>query len=681
MSSATLPTPTRSPQPTADRPWGPPVVAAAALGLLAAALVGGGSPHRATDGVPDAGPAVGWGLLVTRLVSDGAAITTVGLLLTGAVLLPNREGNLVGSAIRAVRLSALPAAVWAVASAVQFCLTTADILALPVLDALKPDVFRSAMDLLPQSRALAVQAVLAAVLAGLVRLTLRAGVALALLALALLTAVPPLLTGHSASAADHMLAVSSLTIHVVAVTLWVGGVGALLWLWRRSAQSTAMEVATRRFSTLALWCAVLVGLSGMVNAWVRLGGVSELLSTGYGGLVSLKAAAFFALVAAGARHRARTIPLFGTDRRAFARLAAAELLLMSATIGLAVALARTPTPVPLDEGPDPAVDLAVLRSVIGFDPPPPGSVLNYLTQYSVDGFFLTGVVVAGLLYAIGLQVLRRRGDAWPVGRSVVWYLGLAVVLYATCGGLGAYSHLLFSAHMVSHMLLSMVAPILLVLAAPVTLALRTLPAGASDTDLGPRQALLGLLHSRPVAVLTHPVVAAVLYIGGLFGLYFTPLLDWLMGLHLGHSLMAMHFLLSGMLFFYVLVGIDPSPHKLPHLARVGVLFAVMPFHAFFSVAIMSSSTLLAAGYYDKLNYLSPAGRLDDQHLGGGLGWAISELPVVLVLIAIFVAWVRADEREAKRRDRASDRSVARGEEDELAAYNAWLRQMNERSRR
>lgn len=664
-----------------DRPWGPPVVVASVLGMLLAALVGGASPHEAVEGVPDAGPAVGWGLLVARLVAEGAALATVGLLLLGAVLLPNREGRLIGSGFQGVRLAALPAGLWAAASFVQFLLTSADVLARPVHEVLAPEVLRASVDLLPQARALLIQAGLAALVAVVARLTLHAGLALALLAGSLVAIAPPLLEGHAAAAGDHMLAVSSVVIHVVALALWVGGLGALLWVRRRSPQSTALHIAATRFSTLALWCAVLVGLSGVVNAALRLQSVSALLSTGYGGLVALKAAAFFALVAAGAAHRSRTLPQFPSDRRAFARLAAGELLLMAATVGLAVALGRTPTPVPLDEGVDGAVDLEILRSVLGFDPPPPPSAWNYLVQVQVDGFFLTFVGVAAVLYVQGVLALRRRGDRWPVGRTVSWFGGLAVVLYATCGGLGAYSHILFSAHMFAHMLLSMLAPILLVLGAPTTLALRTLPAGSQvAADRGPRQALLGVLHSRPVAVLTHPVVAGVIFVGSLFGLYFTPLLDWLMNSHLGHSAMAAHFLAVGSLFFYVLVGIDPSPRPLPHLARVGLLFVVMPFHAFFSVILMGTDEVLAPTYYQRVGDPYSVGLLEDQHLGGSIGWAMGEAPMVLVLIAVFIAWIRADEREARRRDRASDRAVARGEEDELAAYNAWLADLDKRSR-
>jgi putative copper resistance protein D len=143
--------------------------------------------------------------------------------------------------------------------------------------------------------------------------------------------------------------------------------------------------------------------------------------------------------------------------------------------------------------------------------------------------------------------------------------------------------------------------------------------------------------------------------------------------------MAAHFLAVGCLYFYVLVGVDPAPRRLPHIARLGVLFIVMPFHAFFSVALMEENTVLAGTYYRALGDPYHVGLLADQQAGAGLGWTLGEVPIVLVLIAVFISWVRDDEREARRRDRAADRALARGEEDELAAYNAWLAQLNSRS--
>ena len=72
---------------------------------------------------------------------------------------------------------------------------------------------------------------------------------------------------------------------------------------------------------------------------------------------------------------------------------------------------------------------------------------------------------------------------------------------------------MFSVHMETHMMLSMLAPVLLVLGGPVTLALRALPVAGKDGPPGPREWLLAIVRSPVSRFLTHPVVALVLFVG------------------------------------------------------------------------------------------------------------------------------------------------------------------------
>jgi len=445
-----------------------------------------------------------------------------------------------------------------------------------------------------------------------------------------------------------------------------------------------LRFAVPRFSTLALWCFTAVAVSGLVNAAVRLGSVDALLTTQYGALVLGKAGALLVLAAFGQRHRTRTIP--GLLRRAesggtsaapaFAAVAVAEVAVMAATFGLAVALGRTPTPAQLPLPTDPG------SQVLGFAMPPAPTPARLLLGWTADGFGLAVLALSAALYAAGVLALRRRGDAWPVGRTISWAAGLLVFAWATVGGLGLYSHVLFSAHMGAHMLVSMLAPILLVLGAPATLALRTLPGPRVKGERGPRQLLLAALHSRVARLLTHPVVAFAIFVGSLYALYFSGLYPALMNTHLGHTAMQLHFLAVGFLFFYVIIGVDPSPRPLHPLAAVALLFAATALHAFFSLALMSSRSVLAQGYFASLDRPYIQDLLADQHLGGGLSWGLGEVPIVLVLGVVLIRWVRADDREARRRDRAADRAAATGTGvDELADYNAYLASLNTRSQR
>jgi putative copper resistance protein D len=353
----------------------------------------------------------------------------------------------------------------------------------------------------------------------------------------------------------------------------------------------------------------------------------------------------------------------------FARLASAEVALMAATVGIAVALSRTPTPV------GDLVYTSPVEALLGGPLPPKPTLGRLLFGWSPSGVGLLVVGLGGALYIAGLAAMRRKQSPWPLGRTVSWFVGLAVIGWSTFGGLGEYSHVLFSAHMVSHMALSMVAPIFLVLAGPVTLALRTLPGPRIAGERSPRGMLTSALHSPVVRVVTHPLVATAVFVGSLYGLYFTSLFGSLMTSHLGHAIMQVHFLLAGSLFFYVLVGVDPSPRRLPAMARLFLLLVVIPLHAFFSIAIMSDDSVLGGSYWSQLHRPYQQNLLDDQQLAGSVSWALGEIPMLVVIAAIFVQWLRSDIREARRHER---REALRSEgETELDSYNRYLARLHE----
>ncbi|MGS2586562.1 cytochrome c oxidase assembly protein [Streptomyces hebeiensis] len=294
--------------------------------------------------------------------------------------------------------------------------------------------------------------------------------------------------------------------------------------------------------------------------------------------------------------------------------------------------------------------------------------------YSPDLFFLIGCLLALGLYGWGVLRLRRRGDSWPAGRTVAFGLGVLTVALVMCTGLNDYGMVMFSVHMVQHMVISMVSPILLLLGAPVTLALRALPvAGGGRT--GPRELLLALLHSRYVRVVTHPAFTIPLFIASLYGLYFTPLFDFLMGSRPGHIAMMVHFLAVGLVFFWPIMGVDPGPHRPGYVMRMLELFAGMPFHAFFGIALMMASEPMVDAYRTPPASLG-IDALADQNAAGGIAWAFSEIPSVLVLVALVYQWYRSEQRQARRSDRAADRNGDK----ELAAYNAYLASLQARGR-
>lgn len=293
-------------------------------------------------------------------------------------------------------------------------------------------------------------------------------------------------------------------------------------------------------------------------------------------------------------------------------------------------------------------------------------------EFSADPFFLVGCVAALVLYGYGVLRLRARGDGWPVNRTVFFVLGVLSIALVMCTGLNDYGMVMFSVHMVQHMVISMVSPILLLLGAPVTLALRALPvAGRGRT--GPRELLLKLLHSRYMKIVTHPVFTIPLFIASLYGLYFTPLFDFLMGSKAGHLTMMVHFLAVGLVFFWPIMGVDPGPHRPGYVMRMLELFAGMPFHAFFGIALMMATQPMVKAYENPPASLG-IDALSDQSVAGGIAWAFSEIPSVLVLIALVFQWYRSEQRTAKRSDRAADRD----DDKELKAYNAYLASLQAR---
>jgi putative membrane protein len=285
-------------------------------------------------------------------------------------------------------------------------------------------------------------------------------------------------------------------------------------------------------------------------------------------------------------------------------------------------------------------------------------------------------VLLAVGYGLGLWRVHQRGVRWPVGRTIAWSAGCATLFYVTASGLEPYSLGMFSLHMVQHMMLTMIAPLFLLMGAPVTLALRGLPAVAGPAGM-PRRLVLTCLHSRPAQLVASPLFTVPLFIVSLYGVYFTPVFDDLMTSTPGHTLMLLHFLVTGLLFFGPILAVDPWPRHSGHGARMLELLLPAPFHAFFGVIVIMSNQLLLSSYAHP-----PASwgvdPLYDQGAAGGIAWSFGEFPTVLVLGVVFFSWTRSEERANRAADRAYDRAVARGESGEdpaLTAYNERLRRL------
>jgi cytochrome c oxidase assembly factor CtaG/putative copper export protein len=563
------------------------LAAVAVVAVVVPAGLLGGAFAAPVAGLADAGAIVRWGLPIVGAIHDLAAASTVGLLVVAATIIP--EARSTHRRITAARYACACGVVWVVAGLVGLVLSFASLSGTKLTDPMFGVQLQTFVFQLEFLRVAAISSAMALVVTTGAALVRRRSGMVALAALSILAILPLSLAGHAAGAANHDTAVNSLAVHLVSALVWVGGLLALAML--RPLLGTAFAVSVQRYSTLAGWCFVAVAVSGAANAWIRVGSIGNLAS-GYGALVILKVVALVALGVAGWLQRSRVVNRIAADPlagRLFGRLALVELVVMGAAFALGAALSRSAPP-----GPDtPVISSDPAYALTGYRAPAgPLSGSDWFTVWRIDWLWLGVSVLAVALYLLGVRRMRARGDSWPAARTIGWVLGWAIFVWATCGAPGVYGRLLFSVHMVMHMTVSMTAPILMVLAAPITLALRTLKPRADNT-LGPRELVLALVHSRFLAVIGNPIVAAVIFFGSLIAFYFSPLFELALRTHTGHVLMTTHFLLAGYLFAWVLVGIDPGPRRWPPVLRLVILFATISFHAFFGVALTTGTTLLS----------------------------------------------------------------------------------------
>ncbi|GAA0490325.1 cytochrome c oxidase assembly protein [Microbacterium aurantiacum] len=650
------------------RAVGPAILGTVALVVIVWALgFGGGAAELSLD---DAGPIARWGLPVAKLIVNLAAAGMVGVLVTALFTLRpgEREFDV------ALDTASISAAVFTVAAGATGFLTFLS-------------VFNPALDAGPQFGAQLGRFLVELEVGRTWLITTVAGAALTVLTfavrswvstfvvalLAVASLVPMGTQGHSGDDAFHHEAMMALILHIIGAAVWLGGL-LLLIAVRPVLDQRRIPDVVARYSSIALAAFVLVAVSGTVRAAIGLQEWSALLSP-YGAILGVKVIALIGLGLLGVWYRARLVGRMresGAASRAFWTLIAFELALMGAASGAAAALARTPppNPAPLPEIPTPAERLT------GAPLPPELTIERWVTAWNVD---LLWAVVAGFavfFYLAGVWRLRRRGDAWPVYRTILWIAGMALLVWVTGGVINVYQDYLFSMHMVGHMLLTMAIPVLLVAGAPVTLAARAIRK-RDDGTRGGREWILWAVHSPAARVLTNPFVAAGLFIGSLWIFYYTDLFRWSLYDHLGHQWMIAHFLITGYLFVQSLIGIDPVPWRLPYAGRLLLLIGIMAMHAFFGIAIMMQSGLMVAEWFGAMGRTWGATPLEDQYIGGGIAWSIGEIPSLILAIAVAIQWSRSDARETKRRDRHADRTG----EAELDTYNARLRELAMRDTR
>ncbi|MET7460438.1 cytochrome c oxidase assembly protein [Nonomuraea sp. NPDC005501] len=570
---------------------------AAGVVVLVVVLRYGGAIEPEIPGLPTAGPVTVWGLPLVRLCYDVCALACVGTL-TAATLAPAGSPE----AGRCVRAAGWWALGWAFTAALSYLATLSDLVPLPVVNLLtSPDMLEFGLSI-PQTQALLLVLGVALVVA------MSAGAPVwARLAVATFGLLPPAYVGHAASAGDHDIAISALMAHLVPVSVWVGGLGAVLVHFRRSPD---LPVVLPRFSTVALCCFAAVTVSGVASAWVRLGTPSDLWLTGYGQLLLAKTAALVLLGLFGWNHRRHTVAGVGDRgvRQTFVRLATGEVTVMAAAIGLAVGLSRTPPP----PGSGGGHEHLVLEYALA-----PFSPSALVTEVRLDPAILLLLALPAAGYWVGV----RRVPGWPASRTLAFSAGLALTAFVLLGGVGGYARAMLSVHALQHAAITVVSPLLLCLGAPLTLAAQATTASPGSWRLpGPR-----------VLVIAYPVAFLLLYA--------TPWLPWSLSGYAPHVLTGFLFFGAGLLVFRVLAGVDPLPHPVSWTARVRLLAVVTAVHVALGAYLILGPQL--AGEWFEL--AAPPGVPDvlgDQRLAGAVAML---LPLTaLAALAVRMAWLRMD---------------------------------------
>ena len=513
------------------------------------------------------------------------------------------------------------------------------------------------------ARAWVVVTICAAVIAIALRLTLRWDWHVPLLIPAIIGVVAFPVTGSAGSGPDHDYGTSTVIVFAVMIAVLAG----LKIAAAATGPRGAVIGGTVRITAIITGAAAL--MYGAVLMAI-LGGPP--LSSGYGRLGLLAGAALLAGLLCDLRGRGLAFSAL-TAMTALAAVSAMAIQIAPRLVPFWSARccyynAQTDSRVLITQD---GSTISQLLLLLGYELPGPSSPLRLLTLWRFDTFLGVVALFLAALYVIGVVRLRRRRDRWPAGRLLAWLAGCAALVFATSSGVRAYGSAMFSVHMIEHMTLNMFVPVLLVLGAPVTLALRVLPSAAAGDPPGPREWIVRAVHSPFTAFLSSPITAFVLFVGSLYAVYLTPVFDTLVQYHWGHELMAVHFLLTGYLFYWGIIGVDPGPRRLPFIGRLALLFAIMPFHAFFGIAMMTQTSAVGGDYYRMLDLPWVQNLSDDQRLGGAIAWGASEVPLVLVVVALVTQWARQDRRTSTRSDRHSDA----GYDDDMDAYNNMLREL------
>ncbi|MGH1525363.1 cytochrome c oxidase assembly protein [Leifsonia sp. L25] len=591
-----------------------------------------------------------------RLVTDAATAVALGSLVVAAFVVARKSRTAIVND-RDLRFTRIAASVWLGGSILLIPVDAADASGRGLSTLLEPGAFGYLVTASYLPGAWIVSAVCALVVLIAANVVGSWVSTVVLAAIAALGMLAPVMVGQVLVGPNHDFAGDAAIFGTPATGILLGATVTMLVRW--STVGPPGPRTAKRFRTLVLWCWAVALAADSILYYVQSAGEPVTSATGILFILRLLVPMVFVLGAFVVPRKLRT----GLRRGQLVAL----LVSCSMVLGITSAMLRIPPPVYF-------VPTSTQQLFLGYNVDTPMTPVTLFLDGRVNILFLVISVAGTLVYLLGVRTLRRRGDAWPVGRTISWILGWASVVITTSSGIGPYSSASFAVHMGLHMSLNMLGPLLLVLGGPVTLFLRATTAHRKDDFAGPHEWINAMLHSRATHLAFNPLYALVVFVGSYYAIYMTPFFDWAMRYHWAHQAMTVHYLLIGYIFYALVIGVDAPPRPLPHLGKLGLVLAAMPFHAFFGVIVMTSTALLAGTYYHYLDVSWIGSLHNDQYVAGGIAWSAGEVPLVIVVLALVTQWARQDAKLAARTDRHLDAGL----DDSYEAYNQMLAKLAER---
>ncbi len=644
------------------------LVAGVVAAIISATLLG---DSLAALGIPDPGRLTTAGLPLLRGVAWVLAALSIGSFLLSCFLIPPATGTrlvrarLTVDGVIAARTGAICALFISIIGVVMVPLSLSDVSGTPLSGTFDLAAWALSLDKVSGARVWLITAGVGLLVAGF-SLTLHSWIAQpALFLLSLWLVIPLGMDGHSAVGGNHDYGTNSYLWHLVCMAVWVGGLMALLAHGRRLGPHLGRAIS--RYSTIALFCYVGMWFSGLINSAILLRW-SEWFTTSYGRLILTKAILLVILGVFGYAHRRYTMQHISTHPRMFLRFAVGELVFMAAVVGVAVTLTRTPPPPPRDP------NISPMSVELGYDLLEPPSLLTVLTMWRFDVMFGTLALLLAGIYLWLLRRVHRTGQAWSGWRTCWWMCGCAFLFITTSSGIGLYMPAMYSMHMTGHMLLSTVVPVFLCLGGPLSLLRAAYP--PTENSFSPGDMAEAIWESPLIRVLTHPVVNLIQFVFFFYILYLIiPLYNLAISEHAGHVIMNYMFLISGYIYFWEVIGVDPLPGRRPSAIRLAWLSGSMVIHLFAGVYLMQLTTVMGEQFYQDLMLPFAVDLLYDQRVGGGIGWGSMSFPLAIVFGLLFWGWWKEEHNAQREYDRRADE----GDNMDYEEYNQWLSQLHNRS--